>query len=165
MEQAQPSRTRIIVVGLLTVAMGVFTILGSLGIIAPLHSAADAPSWLGAAAGLAFALAGTAAILQATLTGWVGADGDLPATTPRWLRAIYGLIVLSILACLASMGSWVAFGPGEREFSTPFFFLGSHANAVIGRIAFGIGAVLVWLILITCAIISMRRLASPRSPK
>jgi hypothetical protein len=43
----------------------------------------------------------------------------------------------------ASATTWIAFGPGERQFSGTFLFFDPATNAAIGRIAFGVGAVIV----------------------
>lgn len=52
------------------------------------------------------------------------------------------LIGLCIFACLGAISSWIAFGPGERQFSGTFMFGDAATNSAIGRIAFGTGAVM-----------------------
>jgi hypothetical protein len=58
------------------------------------------------------------------------------------LRATQYLIGLCIFACFDAISSWIAFGPGERQFSGTFMFGDAATNAAIGRIAFGTGAVM-----------------------
>jgi hypothetical protein len=67
------------------------------------------------------------------------------------------LIGVAIFASFGAIGSWIAFGPGERAFSGSFFFLSGEANAAVGRIAFGIGAVIVWICTIGLAVLGTRR--------
>ncbi|HET9414689.1 MAG TPA: hypothetical protein VFO74_11275, partial [Pseudolabrys sp.] len=78
------------------------------------------PLWLLLCAGLAFFLAGVAIIIQ--MLGRANDSGDLPAGTPFWLRAMQYLIGLCIFACFGAISSWIAFGPGERQFSGMFTF-------------------------------------------
>ena len=60
-------------------------------------------------------LAGIAIAFQ-TL-GQANADSDLPAAAPRWMRALQYLIGLAIFCCFSAIATWIAFGPGERQFS------------------------------------------------
>jgi hypothetical protein len=101
------------------------------------------PLWLVACVGLAFFLASIAIVIQ-TL-GHANAAGDLPAGAPRWMSVVQYSMGLAIFICFGLISSWVAFGPGEREFSGSFLFFSHATNAVIGRTAFGIGAVIIWL--------------------
>jgi hypothetical protein len=150
-QQAQAPKTTI-ALGVLTAAMGVFVILLALGVIPSNAGSWHAPGWVGALAGLAFLFGGAAVVMQTAITGDRGPDGDLPATAPRWLRAIYYLMVLAIVGALAAVGSWVAFGPGERAFTATIPFLGERvAGQTQGRIAFGLGAVLAWIMLVVMA--------------
>jgi Mn2+/Fe2+ NRAMP family transporter len=63
------------------------------------------------------------------------------------MQQFIGALFISVFAAIPA---WIAFGPGEREFSSSFSFGGfsgtSHAEASIGRIVFGIGAVAAGLI-------------------
>ncbi|MGB6351669.1 MAG: hypothetical protein WBG10_16760 [Pseudolabrys sp.] len=102
------------------------------------------PQWLVMCVGLAFFLAGVAIVIQ-TVGHANQATGDLPAEAPRWMRAMQHLLGLTICVCLGAVASWVAFGPGERQFSGSFLFFDRETNAIIGRTAFGVGAVIIWL--------------------
>jgi hypothetical protein len=63
---------------------------------------------------------------------------------------------------LGAIGTWVAFGPGERKFSSSIPFLPAWLNEPIGRTVFGIGAILIWIILIASAVVGARRLRGPK---
>lgn len=155
--------------GVLTAAIGTIPLLAARGILPSRPPApGDAPAWIGAAIGLAFFLAGISVIVRV----FVGADdssADLPTTAPRAVRAIYGLVGTAIALLLAVLLSWVAFGPGERSFSVSGGAGGmaiamgvSHGSELIGRIAFGFGACLAWIIIGGMTLYKMRRWLSRR---
>jgi hypothetical protein len=110
--------------------------------------------WLGIVFGLIFLLGGSAMVIQGLVNDGRTTGGELPARTPPWLRVVYKLIGLSIVVSLAVIASWVAFGPGERRFSSNIPFLGES----FGRVAFSIGAALIWLVLIGLGLDTARRL-------
>lgn len=157
-EQARSPDKTTIVCGLLAVALGLFIGLSSLGII-PGAKTAGGERWIGFVAGAAFVLAGIAVVIQ-TMTGTTpdSPGADLPAGAPTWVRVTLSLLSLMIVAALAAIGSWVAFGPGAREFSGPIPFLPSWLNESFGRTVFGFGAILTWIILIVMAVAAARRL-------
>lgn len=70
-----------------------------------------------------------------------------------WLKKqIAGLFPLLIVTGMAAISSWIAFGPGDRQFeggmSNGFLqYSWGNANQLLGRAAFGVGAV--FLIVIT----------------
>jgi hypothetical protein len=110
-------------------------------------------------AGLAFRLAGVALAVRAC-TGVRGGGGAPDA--PRWLHATQYLLVMAIIACFAAIGSFIAFAPGPRSFGISLPFMEMRGGAVIGRIAFGIGAVILWLCLIGFAVSGARKLIGRR---
>lgn len=140
---------------------GLPTTLIGLGILQPTPKSLHAPLWVALCAGLAFMLAG-ATIALGAVSKDIEADGSLPKTAPLPLRIVHYLMGLGIVMALALLGSWVAFGPGERNFKSTISFLGgSHSFAsgeTIGRAMFGIGAVLCWLFLIAVARQGWRKL-------
>jgi hypothetical protein len=101
------------------------------------------PSWLVLCVGLAFLLAGVALLIQ-TL-GHANTAGELPAEAQRWLRAVQYLIGFRIFCCFGAIASWIAFGPGERHFSGTIMVGGAAINAAIGRTAFGVATMIIWL--------------------
>jgi hypothetical protein len=114
------------------------------------------PLWLLLCVGLAFFLAGLAIIIQ--MLGHANDSGDLPAGAPLWLRTVQFLTGLCIFVCFGAISSWVAFGPGERHFSGSFMFADAATNAALGRIAFGAGAVIIWLCTAAFAAFGFRKL-------
>lgn len=114
------------------------------------------PLWIVLCAGLAFFLGGAAVVLQ--VLGRANAQGELPAQAPFWMRAAQYLIGVAIFASLAAIGSWIAFGPGERSFSGSFGSFEGNVGAAIGRSAFGIGAIIAWLATIAFAVSGARKL-------
>ncbi len=109
----------------------------------PAPSKINGPNWLAVAVGLVFFAAG-ASVLVRGLLGVPDNQPDLPADAPAAFKLIQWLAMFVIIASLASIGSWIAFGPGPRAFSTSLPIWGSFAAAV-GRTVFGIGAVITWL--------------------
>jgi hypothetical protein len=152
-----------IAIGLVFGAAGTFILLLGLGVITPHSSPDDAPGWVIACAGLAFVQAGLALIVGYGIARGVGPDGDLAPGTPLAVRATQWLLGLGITGCLAAIGTWVAFGPGTRHFSGgigigPIHIGGRQAGEMFGRAAFGLGAVVAWLIFALFAVLGFRRL-------
>jgi hypothetical protein len=127
------------------------------------HPTTDAPPLLVQYSfGVIFVLAGLAIIIGYGV-GRVDANGNLPADAPLWLYVTQQLLVLGIVGAMGALFSWVSIGSGPREFtmSTP---LGtSPGNTVIGRIAFGIGAILFWIFFVAVAVMAARRLRKTQS--
>jgi hypothetical protein len=154
------SRKTTIACGLLSAALGLFPILMAFGVIAPDQKPGqeNAPAWVIASAGMIFVLGGAAVVTQA-LVGDGNPNGELPATTPRSLRAVYAVLCLAIVAGLATVASWVAFGDGERHCTGSATSFGSFGvGDTFCRGVFGFGAVLTWIILVFIAVTSARRL-------
>jgi len=136
--------------GLVAIAVGTIPFLAYLGILPTRPpQPGDAPMWMGGAIGLAFFLAGVVVIIR-TFAGASDSDSELPGAAPRPLRALYDLLRLPIPILLAAMFTWIAFGPGERHFSMS---VGSGGSGVamaggetMGRVAFGVVALLGWVI-------------------
>jgi hypothetical protein len=154
-----------IAMGVLGMAIGMLPLLAAVGILpsrAPRPG--DSPEWVGAAIGLLFFLGGLSAMIQG-LAGTRDANGDLPATAPRALRVFYLLIGFVIVILLPALFSWVAFGPGTRSFSVSDGRPGaaaiplgmSQGSQIMGRVAFGAGAIVMWLIAGTMILYMLRR--------
>ena len=153
--------------GLITALIGTLPLLAAMGVLPTRPPAAgDAPAWVGAAIGLAFFLAGIMTMVRG-FAGAVDSSGELPQAAPRALRVFYDLLVMPIPVLLALLLSWVAFGPGERHFSTSFGFGGigiatSGGGEIMGRVAFGFAAVLAWLFVgFGIVTLARRRISSP----
>jgi hypothetical protein len=156
-EQARPLDKTTIACGVLAVAMGIFILLSSIGII-PSREAAGSEHWIGVIAGMAFVFAGIAVIIQTCAKVTATPDGELPPGTPMWIRAMLFILMLAIVASLGAIGTWVAFGTGEREFGSSIPFLPRWLNEPLGRTVFGFIAVLTWLIFAVMAVVGTRRL-------
>jgi len=154
-EQARSLDKTAIACGLLALAMGFFLVLSAFGII-PSRGSSDDERWIGVIAGMAFVFGGFAVVIQTCAKATPG--GDLPSNAPNWVRATLHLLSLAIIVSLGAIGTWVAFGPGKREFSISIPFLPPWLNETIGRTIFGAGAMLIWLILIVMAVVGARRL-------
>jgi hypothetical protein len=172
MEPSPPlSRRAALLAGLFCMAAGCPPILMALGLVTS-TLAPGVPAWMGVAAGLLFVSGGAAVIVGYVVAKGVGPDGDLPPGTPFLVRATQYLLGFCIVGLLFAIGSWVAFGPGERRFSTTFSSpLGAESgttSARTGRIVFGAGAIATGIFWVYSTIVSVRRLkqaAKPRDPQ
>ena len=130
-------------------ALGTMPLLALMGIL-PTRSPRpdDAPAWIGLAIGLAFFLAGLMVIVR-SFAGMPDSSTEPAQTAPRALRILYDVIVTPIPILLALLLSWVAFGPGERHFSMSIGGGGGGVamggGQIFGRVMFGAGAVLGWI--------------------
>jgi hypothetical protein len=132
---------------------GLYFVLVGAGVL-PLPSRTPAPGWIIMCCGLVFFAAGIAVLVR----GWLGLDDkvqELPEETPAAIKAVYSLAGLTAVASLAGLGTWVAFGTGPREFSISVPIAGLSME-VIGRAAFGIGAIITWLMVAVMAHASAR---------
>jgi len=151
-----------LVFSLLTAALGAFFVLLSTGLVghpSPSTSAHQDPSWLGTVIGLVFLLGGGAAGIKSVLGG-DESRGDLPPTAPAWLKLVYQLMSLGIVASLGLLMTWVGIGPGERHFTGSGAFLGETP----GRIAFALAGAVIWLVLGWLGIRRLRRALDHGSP-
>ena len=152
-----------VALGLVVSAMGGLIVLLAAGMIPGADEKLEAPRWVVAAAGLAFILAGAAMIVGYAVAGGAGPDGDLPAGTPRWGRVTQSLLGLGIVGALASVATWIAFGPGPRAFTVALPFVGrGPGDETFGRAVFGTGAVLTWVFFVVFVIVSVRRIRRNR---
>lgn len=145
--------------GIAAMSAGLLVMLFVSGVI-PSHGA-NAPTWVGMIAGGAFVLAGSALVLR-SFAGGDRNDGELPIDAPRWLRIAYYILGLSMIGSLAAIGTWIAFGPGERVFSMSVPFVGTGpADQSVGRTIFGIGTLITWGFFVIAAVSWWRKFVSP----
>ena len=143
--------------GPLLLATGGLGLAVAFGLIQLEPSRTHAPLWIAGAIGVSFAAMGLVLLL----------DGI------EVLKRIRGWLVFVFLVAFASVFNWVAFGPGERHFTTRTG-VGSGAIGITtvaeggelgGRIAFGVFAVLLNLLIASPLIVWLwRRLRSPADP-
>ncbi len=136
-------------VGLLVGFLGAFVTAMA---VASDGSNLHAPRWVAAAGGAVFLLAGAAVLKQYAIDG-----GAVVADDP-W-GPLFGAL---ISGCLTAVSAWIAFAPGDRSFqvrsSVPIPGLPPSATEWIGRIGFGIGAILAGAITLAFAMMLVRRL-------
>ena len=111
------------IMAFVTIAFGVVPILIAIGVIEPDAGSVHAPMWVLAMCGGVFILAGIMVLL--------GQNS----------RASYFLAALLCL-CFAAIGGWVALFGAAENFSGGIPFVPSKTNFSIGRITFGLGALL-----------------------
>jgi hypothetical protein len=115
---------------------------------------------MGVAAGSVFLLASALLFVDAA-AGGTNADGTLPANAPPVLRVLQSAAGLSIVTLMAVMATWIAFGRGERHFSTtislPFLVYQPKHSDLTGRVAFGIAALLIWVIVIAGTVAALKK--------
>src|SRR5262245_6318793 len=139
-------------------AVGLYFMLVGLGLLPVpggprnLHG----PLWLVLVIGLVLVLAGLAMLVQ--LVGPANAGGELPADAPLWLRVLQYLTGVLIFGSFAMLGSWIAIGGDPHSFSGNLLVFDGATNATIARIAFGIGAIIIWLATIGFAVAGARKL-------
>jgi hypothetical protein len=154
----QASPRVVIIFATLTAALGLFYILFAAGVFGSGVQAPDpdqTPRWLGIVVGAVFLLGGTAAIIQTVATGGNPPPTGVPPNLPAWLHALYISICIAIPVLLSVLFAWVGFGPGERHFDGNGAALFGQSG---GRIAFGTGAILTWLVLIWLGVRKIRQL-------
>ena len=132
--------------GLVGIGVGMLPFLALMGVLptAP-RSPNDAPDWFGFLFGLAFLFAGIMALTRSFAGS--DAEGNLLDTAPRAARAVNDGLGLLIVGALAMMFTWIAIGPGERHFTVSAGGIAGPAGSggdVIGRVMFGLGALLGW---------------------
>jgi len=92
-----------------------------------LHS----PLWVLLCARAVFFFASAALVIQSF--GASTATGELPADAPRWLRILQYVIAVAIFGCFGAIASWIAFGPGERQFSGTVMTGNATIDAAVAR--------------------------------
>lgn len=125
-----------LVMGAITIGMGSVGILSGLGFLPhgrvdPTVPVADQRA-LAICAGAVFAAGGASAMLN-------GVGG-------RWAAIANRLLGLVVVVGLTSLFAWTAIGPGSRGFSSPLAFLGPAVNETVGRVLFGVVALMGLLI-------------------
>jgi hypothetical protein len=132
----------LLAIGALFAGGGFYFVLVGLSLL-PGPSKQHGPNWIVLAIGLVFFAAGMSVLVRGLL-GVPDNQPDLPADAPAAFKVIQWLAMFTIIAGLASVGTWIAFGSGPRAFSMSLPISGSLGEN-IGRTVFGIGAVITWL--------------------
>ncbi len=144
-----PSKGRTtLAIGAVCCAFGFYMVMVGVGVLPP-PSRINGPIWLAAAAGLAFLSAGVSVIVRGLLCVDTH-ERELPHDAPAWMQTIYWLSSLAALVALASIGTWVAFGGGDRNISVSGPFTGP-AGEDVGRMIFTVATIMTWLMVIALA--------------
>ena len=156
-----------VIVGLLCVACGVVPILGGLGVIS-IKPTAGTPGWIAVCVGVLFVLFGAAVINGYAVAGGAAPDGNLPAGTRFGVLLTSYLLGLGITGLMTTIFGWIAFGPGERHFSSsfslPFVSKQWGSSDASGRILFGIVAAVSFAIFVRGAFVGARQLRRASQP-
>ena len=128
--------------GVMVAAMGLVPVLSALGVAPSDEASSGAPRWIGGIAGGLFVVAGL----------YILTKPAVDRLEPGLRKQILGLFPLLIVTGMATISSWIAFGPGERRFESGasnsiLQISWGDAGELLGRAAFGVGAV--FLIVIT----------------
>ncbi len=138
----------LLAIGAVCSAGGLYFMLAGAG-LAPPPGKINGPLWLSACLGLVFLAGGVMVLVR----GWLNvadAQEELPADAPRALIALQWLATVAACAGLAAAATWIAVGAGSRHFVLPIPLGGSLAETV-GRVAFGVSALLAWAITLAFA--------------
>ena len=135
-------------IGLGTMALGLFVVLISADVIPVADSTFSAPRWLAGCAGLSFLLAGGAVALARP----GGPPGTLAANP--YLGGAAALVLVLIF-------NWIGFGAGPRHFSggiaIPFVSWSGPSSEWSGRAAFGIAAAIMDLFVVCLIVRGVRK--------
>jgi hypothetical protein len=142
-------------------ACGTYPVLAGLGVV-HMSPTPGTPAWVVVATGGMFVLAGLAIIVDYGMAGASPVDGSLPDSAPFFLKVTQYVLGLAIVGLMFAVFAWIAFGAGQRQFSSsislPFWSSSGRSSERSGRIAFGIGAVLMGLFLVLAAVSGAKRL-------
>jgi hypothetical protein len=128
-----------IFVGSISALIGLFIALVAADVIRVDEAGFNAPRWVMLAGGMIFFLAGVIVLA----TGGVQDPSTEEIDAVRIFRGTFGFLIVLLFAVIAH---WVAFGPGDRLFSGSLAI--PFVSDLLGRIAFGCGAVLLDMILL-----------------
>lgn len=110
--RGSPLRKVNLLVGIFAIGIGGSIILVPLDIIRTPDSSFHAPRWIAGMAGGVFVLAGLSVLFR-ELSGLLSWSEDLSGL----MRTVRKIVVILIVASMAGIANWVAFGPGERSYS------------------------------------------------
>jgi hypothetical protein len=154
----KPFGFKMLVIGALAAAGGLYFVFVGFGLL-PEPSRINGPLWLSTFVGLVFFLGGVSVGLRGYLK-MDDSETELPPGAPQWAKLIWWGNAILICGSLASVGTWIAFGPGSRHFGVAGVINGPIGEG-IGRAAFGLGALIAWFITIAFAYASARRIFRP----
>ena len=144
--------------GTLCAIAGLGIVLLAVGVVGP-PPRLETPRWVLGAAGLLFALLGVA-----LATGPTPGTPEAASPETTWRSVLFGGAIVGLMAAIFS---WIAFGSGDRRFggavAVPFLAISSREGEMAGRIAFGIGAVILDIAFVWLTARGLWRLLGPRA--
>ena len=155
-EPAQASPHDVIGVGIAFSVAGLYIMLGALGYL-PMPEA-NSPAFIGFCAGAAFLFAGLTCVVRAR-AGMLNMETEVPAGAPWWAHVSYRMFAIGAAGALATIGTWIAIGSGPRAFNMSASHIEMQTlGETIGRSVFGLGAVIVWIVVIALTVGTVRKL-------
>jgi len=160
---AQASPHDVIGVGVAFSAAGLYLMLGAAGYVPmPEGNSPNSPAFIGFCAGAAFLFAGLTCIVRAR-AGMLNMETEIPDSAPRWMQVSYRVLAIGAAGALPTIGTYVAISPGPRAFSSSTSLIEMQTTGeVLGRTVFGLGAVIVWIIVIALTVGTVRKLFDRR---
>lgn len=160
---AQASPHDVVGVGVAFSAAGLYLMLGAAGYVPmPEGNSPNAPAFIGFCAGAAFLFAGLTCMVRAR-AGMLNMETEMPGSAPRWMQAAYRVLAIGAAGALAIIGTYVAIGSGPRAFSLSASLVETQTiGEAIGRSVFGLGAVIVWIMVIALTVGTVRKLFDRR---
>jgi hypothetical protein len=84
---------------------------------------------------------------------------DVPENAGIWLKLVYRALGIGAAGALATIGTWIAIGSGPRAFAISGSFGEIQTSGqTLGRVVFGLGAVIVWIYVIALTVGTVRKL-------
>jgi hypothetical protein len=155
MDQKQSSPWETIGLGTLAAVVGFYLVLAALSLL-PSPGRPNGPMWLVLAIGFCLLLGGLRVLIPALVMDELRTEGEASTNTPQRLHLPQYVFALAVLMCCAMVAGLIALGPGAYG-SLPFS--SSDSVDVLGRAIFAVGAVVIWLGLITVAVRGWRQRA------
>jgi hypothetical protein len=159
MDQKQRSPWETIGLGTLAAVIGFYLVLTALSLL-PSPGRPNGPMWLVLAVGFCFLLGGLWTLIPALVMDELRAQVEASTNPPQQLHLPQYVFALAVVMCCAMVGGLIALGPGTYG-GLPFS--SSDSMDVLGRAAFAIGAVVIWLGLIAVAISGWRKRAGGKA--
>jgi hypothetical protein len=146
----------IVGLGVAFAAAGLYFMLGAGGLL-PMPEA-NGPTFVVFCAGAAFLFAGLTCMVRAK-AGMGDHQSDVPDDAALWIKLVYRVLGIGVTGALATIGTWIAIGSGPRAFTISGSFGEMQTSGqTLGRVMFGLGAVIVWIYVIALTIGTVRKL-------
>ena len=150
------SAYEIVGLGLAFAAAGLYFMLGAGGVL-PMPEA-NGPAFVVFCAGAAFLFAGLTCMVRAK-AGMGDRQTDVPDDAALWVKVVYRILGIGAAGALATIGTWIAIGSGPRAFTISGSFGEMQTSRqTLGRVVFGLGAVIVWIYVIALTVGTVRKL-------